>query len=256
MAGYNGGYKVTPVCYVQPDKVDDDRLIIDATEAYHLRKVMRLKKGDPVMAVDGCGNGYKVEIERFSGRRIECKIHSRIRRFGEPMNFVTLAGGLSVGYKFDEVVRRVTELGVSRIIPMISEKSKIKLDDERRQKLKLNRWRKVAIASMKQTGRSLLPEITPMWDFVSLFSRLEDLGRKILFDRSHADKNISDTKISSGEGPVTILIGPESGFSRAEIETAREKNCEIVSMGKRIFRTENASPVAVALVMNLLSEFR
>jgi 16S rRNA (uracil1498-N3)-methyltransferase len=247
---------VIAVSYVQPDKVGDDSLVIEGVEAHHLRKVMRLKMGDPAMAVDGCGNGYKVEIEKFSGRRIECKIHSRIRRFGEPMNFVTLAAGLSVGYKFDEVVQRATELGISRIIPMITEKSKIKLDDERRQKLKLNRWRKVAIASMKQTGRSLIPEITPLWDFMSLFSRPENLGRKILFDPLNADKNIAEVKIFPGEESTTILIGPESGFSRTEIEMARENKCEIVSMGKRVLRTENASPVAIALVMNLLGELR
>jgi len=245
-----------PVCYVQPEKVADDFLTVDATEAHHLRKVMRLKKGDPVVAVDGCGNGYKSEIEKFSGNRIECKIHARIRRFGEPMNFVTLAAGLSVGYKFDEVVQRATELGVSRIIPLISEKSKIKLDAERRQKLKINRWRKVAIASMKQTGRSLIPEITPFCDFVSLFSSVNNLGQKLLFDPSYAEKNIADVgEIDSVEG-VTIIIGPESGFSRAEIETARENNCMLVSMGQRVLRTENASPVAVALVMNLLGELR
>ncbi len=244
------------VCYVQPEKVTDDQLIVESTEAHHLRKVMRLKKGDPLIAVDGCGNGYKAEIEKFSGGGIECKIHSKIRRFGEPVNFVTLAAGLSVGYKFDEVVQSATELGVSRIIPLITEKSKIKLDEERRQQLRLNRWRKVAIASMKQTGRSLLPEVTPFYDFVSLFLGPEKLGRKILFDPSFADKSISDVKIASGIEAVTILIGPESGFSRSEIETARENNCEIVSMGQRVLRTENASPVAVALVMNLLGELR
>ncbi len=245
-----------PVCYIRPDRTDEDHLIVEGAEAHHIRKVMRLKKGDPLMAVDGCGNGYKAEIEKFSGDGIECKIHSKIRRFGEPMNFVTLAAGLSVGYKFDEVVQCATELGVSRIIPLITEKSKIKLDEERRQELKLRRWRKVAIASMKQTGRSLLPEVTAFYDFVSLFSGPDNLGRKILFDPSFADKSISDIKIPTGVGAVTIFIGPESGFSRSEIETARENNCEIVSMGQRILRTENASPVAVALVMNLLGELR
>jgi 16S rRNA (uracil1498-N3)-methyltransferase len=247
---------MTHVCYIQPEKVADDVLTVDGPEAHHLRKVVRLKKGDPVIAVDGCGNGYKVEIERFSGNRIDCKIHARIRQFGEPMNYVTLTAGLSVGFKFDEVVQRATELGVSRIIPMITEKSKIKLDEERRQKLKLARWRKVAIASMKQTGRSLIPEITPFYDFVSLFRTVENLGRKLLFDPTFAIKNIGDFDSLAGVEGVTIIIGPESGFSRAEIETARENECEIVSMGQRILRTENASPVAVALVMNLLGELR
>ncbi len=244
------------VCYVQPEKVVDDILTVEGPEAHHLRKVMRLKKGDPVMAVDGCGNGYKVEIEKFAGTKVECKILARIRRFGEPMSFITLAAGLSVGSKFDEVVQRATELGVSRIIPLISEKSKIRLDEERRQKLKLARWRKVAIASMKQTGRSLIPEITPFYDFVSVFGAVENLGRKLLFDPTFAEKNIADyNNLTGGEG-VTVIIGPESGFSRAEIETARENGCEIISIGQRVLRTENASPVALALVMNLLGELR
>jgi len=139
---------------------------------------------------------------------------------------------------------------------MITEKSKVKLDDERRAKLKLSRWRKVAIASMKQTGRSLLPDITPIMKYEKLFKDFDDLGRNVLFDPSCGDKSIYDLNISSEDGPLTIIIGPESGFSRSEIEVAREHNCEIVSMGKRILRTENASPAAVALIMYQLGELR
>jgi len=69
-------------CYVQPEKAVDDNLVIDGSEANHIRKVMRLKRGDPIIAVDGCGNGYKAEIGRISRRKIECKLLTRIRHFG------------------------------------------------------------------------------------------------------------------------------------------------------------------------------
>lgn len=230
--------------------------MLDGSEAHHACKVLRLKKGDAIMVVDGVGNGYKAEIVRISDRKINCSIISRIRHYGEPLHYVTLAAGLSTGYKFDDVVQRATELGVSRIIPMVTEKSKVRIENDKREKTKLARWRKVAIASMKQTGRSLLPAIEPVMEYGWILDNHGDLGTKILLDLTYGKKNLCDLELPPDQKFFTIFVGPESGFTRPEIELAKEHDCSIVTLGKRVLRTENASPVAVALIMHLLGELR
>lgn len=244
------------VYYTLPDNIIDEWLVLNGAEAYHAFSVMRLRKGDPIMVVDGIGNGYKSAITKASSKEITCKILSRIRNFGEPLVYVTLAAGLSTGYKFDEIISRSTELGVSRFIPMITEKSKIKVEDKKRLNKKLNRWRKVAVASMKQTGRSVLPEIAPVSDFKRILHSSENPGTRILFDPSEGNRNLYDLKLTPDDKDFTIFVGPESGFSKGEIELAAEHSCEIVTLGKRVLRTENASSVAVALIMNQLGELR
>ncbi|MFH2036759.1 MAG: RsmE family RNA methyltransferase [Candidatus Zixiibacteriota bacterium] len=245
-----------PIFYTDPENIIEEALYIDGAEGKHLRDVMRRQKGELIIVVDGLGNAYKCEIEKISKDKINCTVITKTRQFGEPLHFVTLAAGLSTGYKFDEVIMRATELGVSRFLPLITEKSKIKIDDEKREKNKLARWQKVAVASMKQTRRSFLPEISPITNFDNMLKNLEESHTTILFDPTYADKNLQNIKVENENKKINIIIGPESGFSKEEINLAREHDCQIVKIGPRILRTENASPVAIALIMNMLSELR
>jgi 16S rRNA (uracil1498-N3)-methyltransferase len=247
---------MTPIFYTSPDNIGGEILYLDGSEARHLREVMRMKKGEAIIVVDGAGNGYKCLIDKSSKNKIDCVIIARIRQFGEPIHFVTLAAGLSTGFKFDDVIQRGVELGVCRFVPLLTEKSKVKISDDRKMKTKLNRWRKVALASMKQTRRSLLPEILPALDIRDYLLNLGDEALNILFDASRAEMSVNDLKLDTGYREINILVGPESGFSPGEIEGARQHGCKITGMGKRILRAENASPVAIALIMNRLDELR
>lgn len=243
-----------PVFYTVPENIAPEMAILEGSEARHARDVMRLKKGEIIMIVDGKGNACRCQITALRKSKIDCNIISRIRNFGEPMHFVTLAAGLSTGFKFDEVIERGTELGISRFIPLITEKSRVKIDDENRQRTKLNRWRKVAVAAMKQTGRSFLPEVYPITKFENLGNVSDKSGPVIMFDPNSADKNIDNIKPAQNTSVCSIIVGPESGFTADEIRIAREEKWDIVTLGKRVLRTENASPVAAALVMHLLGD--
>lgn len=244
-----------PIFYTPPELIDDESLVLTGTEAHHAQNVMRLKKGEPLMVVDGFGNACRCEITRYNGKKSECHIFSRIRNFGEPAIKVTLGCGLSVGSKFDDIIERCTELGAARLIPLLTEKSKVKIDDDRKAETKLNRWRKVALASMKQTGRSVIPEIWPPVRLERLFERYEDPGMRFLFDPESGVSNPANVKIPPGTGHILLLVGPESGFSLDEIRLAQKKEAQILKLGQRILRAENAAPTALALVMQVLGEF-
>jgi len=245
-----------PVFYTDPENIAEDTLVITGEEMHHVHNVMRFGKGDKIMVVDGVGNGYNVQIEKLSPRKISCGIISRVRRYGEPNSHVTLAVALSTGFKLDDIIQRATELGVCRIIPMTAEKSIVRIDDVRREKRKLMRWRKIALASMKQTGRSFLPEMAPITAFEDVVYKGEKTGRMIVFDPGKGHRHLEDFKVASDEKYYTLFFGPEAGFSSAEIEVAKEAGCEIYDLGARVFRSENAPAVALAVVMFLLGELR
>ncbi|PKK82884.1 MAG: hypothetical protein CVT49_11270 [candidate division Zixibacteria bacterium HGW-Zixibacteria-1] len=244
------------IYYTIPDNIIEEWLYLKGEEAHHARNVMRLKKGDTLIAVDGVGNAYNCVIEKSSAGEVRCKIISRIRNFGESMCRVTVAAGLSTGYKFDEVIQRCTELGVSRFIPMLTEKSKVKMENEKRVNNKLARWVKVAAASMKQTRRAFLPVIETIVDFDQAIAMVKDDGRKILFDPTYGKKSLDKALFRQDDKQISLFIGPESGFSPDEAKLAEENGFQLATLGSRVLRTENASPTAAAIVMNLIGELR
>jgi 16S rRNA (uracil1498-N3)-methyltransferase len=245
-----------PIFYVRPDKIGEDHAIIDGPEARHARDVMRIRKGAAVIIVDGCGHGYRAEVIKVSRTGLECNLVNKTRHYGEPLRSVTLAAGLSAGFKFDEVIERATELGVGRLVPLLTEKSKVKVDNEERRKRKLNRWNKVALASMKQARRSVLPEISNPMLLRDFLESLPEDSPALMFDPNLAEFDLSKVSFGDNDKKVALIVGPESGFSREEVELGRRNGCRIVSLGKRILRTENASPSVLAVVMYLLGELR
>ncbi len=248
-----------PIFYAPPENLREELIELPAEEGHHLRRVMRLGKSDAVIIIDGAGTAYKGEVDHFEGERVFCRWFSQLRNFGEPHFQITLAAGLSTGYKFDEVVQRGTEIGVARFIPVITARSKIKIDDEEKAQKKIARWSKVALAAAKQCERSLIPKIEDVINLEKVFDRSRNPGRILLFAPTE-DAQTLDRIDFTEEGKrfhnFTLLTGPESGFSREELELARAKGAAIISLGKRILRTENAGPTAAAVVMYLLGEFK
>ncbi|MEW5796595.1 MAG: RsmE family RNA methyltransferase [Candidatus Zixiibacteriota bacterium] len=245
-----------PLFYAPPDKRDGDLIVLPADEARHAVRVMRLKRGAVVIVVDGLGHACRAELGVPSGNTVSARVLSEVRDFGEPLVRVTLAAGLSAGTKFDSVVQRGTELGVSRFVPLLTEKSKVAVEDARRERSKLTRWRNVATAAMKQCRRSYIPDIaapTPYRSFLKQFER-SDIG--ILFHPGERATPLEQVELPKDLKRLTVLVGPESGFSEHEVILAEQAGLAQVGLGRRILRTETAGPVAVALIMAQLGEFR
>jgi len=246
-----------PIFFAPPQAVLGETIILPATEAHHARTVLRLKKNSQVIVVDGLGKAFRGTIANPSSRKETIvEIQNEIRGFGEPFANVTLAAGLSEGFKFDEVVQKCTELGIKKFVPLVTERSKIKISAATKFDNKLKRLKRVALGAMKQCRRSFCPSISTVMkfsDFLNSESKDED-SCKIFFHPVKQRRLIDPGKLLKNCKNVTILIGPESGFSNSEVEAALEKEFMPISLGERILRTENASPVACALVMYWLGE--
>lgn len=243
-----------PLFYLPPEGGVGRTIELPPTESRHAIKVLRMKKGDAAIVVDGCGMAYRGFLEKVSSGVVTVAIHQTVRNFGEPVVRLTLAAGLSTAGKFDTVVQKTTELGASRIVPLTCAKSRVKLDDPKRAESKRNRLEKVAVAAMKQCRRSVRPRIEAPMSVSDFLHGPREYDVGIIFDPRPAHASLADVLGQSGVRNVAMLVGPESGFSPEEVSVARSAGFHVVGMGTRILRTETAAPVACALVMGALGE--
>lgn len=246
-----------PIFYAPPELRRDNIIQLPDDEGHHAVNVMRLSLADLVMVVDGVGTAYRGEIAKIVGKKkVEIRIHSEIRNFGEPAVVLTLAAGLSAGSKFDNLVEKGTELGVKRFVPVIAERSKVKLEDLKKAAIRIRRLERVALAAIKQCRRSYRPDISIPVSFAEYMKESDPESLKLIFHPSDKAGSLERLPVNAKTKRVTVLIGPESGFTLEEVDMAIEAGFMPVLLGPRILRTETAGPVACALVMNMLGELR
>lgn len=243
-----------PLFYAPPENRQADIVVLPAEESRHAARVLRLKAGTIVLVVDGFGVALRGELLTASPTRAKVRILGEIRNFGEPTVRLTLAAGLSTGLKFSNTVEKATELGVKRVVPLLCDKSTVRVEDRKKSISRTRRLERVALAAIKQCRRSYCPEIRLPCRLDEFLSEIDRSDCNLIFTPSGRREPLisgSDSK------PVraTILIGPESGFSDDEVKRAVTAGFRPVSMGERILRTETAGPVACALVMQALGEF-
>jgi 16S rRNA (uracil1498-N3)-methyltransferase len=247
-----------PIFFAPPESIADNLIDLPAEEARHAVAVLRLKQGTLVIVIDGLGTAYRGEIVQLRPRlaEVQVKIHDTVRGFGEPAVRLTLAAGMSTASKFDTIVEKGTEVGVTRFVPLLTDKSKIRVDDEKKARNKTRRLERVAMAATKQCRRSYRPDIADARGLSQFLKESTDDTVKLCF---HPDQSaIALEKIAIEELPkrVTVLIGPESGFSPEEIAMVKDAGFQLVHIGRRILRTETAGPLAAALVLYRLGELR
>ncbi len=243
-----------PIFYAPPDSLTQELIELPREESHHALHVLRLKPASIVMVVDGLGNACRGEIVTASRESVKVRVHNRRRDFGEPVVRLTLAAGLSTSSKFDDTVARGTELGVKRFVPIITEKSKIKLEDPSRARAKVTRLEKVALAAMKQCRRSYRPEISVPQRLPEFLREVDSESLNLIFSPTKDSVPFNRIELRDTIKRVSILVGPEAGFSDDEVAQAVQSGFTQVSLGSRILRTETAGPVTCALVMHRLGE--
>jgi 16S rRNA (uracil1498-N3)-methyltransferase len=233
------------------ENIDGDIVEISGSEAHHLKDVLRKKVGDAVFLFDGKGNEYKAEIERITELEIRLKVVSKEQKDIEPKIKINLFQSIPKLKKFDFIVEKSTEIGVSKIIPVISERTIPELS--LRAQAKQSRWQKIAMSASKQCGRTVVPEISPITIFHDAVVSLRGETEAISIipwecEQKNTLKNILQT---FNLNPLTfnLFIGPEGGFSNTEIERACKCGVIPVTLGKRILRTETAPIVVISNIL-------
>ncbi|MDI6741032.1 MAG: 16S rRNA (uracil(1498)-N(3))-methyltransferase [Candidatus Edwardsbacteria bacterium] len=253
--------------YVAPCDVSEHKLTVSGEEARHIARVLRHKKGDKVVFTDGTGVEYECFLLAVSDRAVTAQINTHRRRTNEPIKRVTLAQAVPKGQRMDFVVEKGTELGLYAIIPLVTERSVVRGPDDRSplplpgfeddpEGHKLERWKRIAIAAMKQSLRSWLPEIAPFCDFAAMMKKADDYDLILMADEGEKKHSLKEAVRSTKHElrKVLCLVGPEGGFSDKEKELSREKKAQVISLGPRRLRSESAGILLTALTLHELGE--
>ncbi|MGH9847648.1 MAG: 16S rRNA (uracil(1498)-N(3))-methyltransferase [Blastocatellia bacterium] len=240
--------------YATPSQFTSSAVTLDADEAHHLTRVLRLVEGARVFVFDGAGNEWECEIASAGKREAELTL---LRQLDDPVEsplHLVLAQALVKGDKFDWIVQKTTELGVARIVPLITDHSDIKLGKgraEERAEQKIERWRRIALEAVKQCGRRRLVEIAEPVKFEA-FCEAERAG---LFFSERGGQSLREVAaMVSAPDRINVCVASEGGWSDAEIKKAEEHGLVPVSLGSRILRTETAAIVAVAMAQHLFGD--
>jgi 16S rRNA (uracil1498-N3)-methyltransferase len=221
--------------------------------AHHAARVLRLREGDVVDIFDGLGNECRGRIDEISGKRVVVGKLTATNTDRESALQVMLAQALTSSEKMDWVIQKATELGVSEIQPLDTERSVARLTAERIAK-RLEHWQQVAISACEQCGRNILPQISSPLDIMVWFQQMREIPitRYILLPEG-------DTTLpaqAKPQGKIVLLIGAEGGFTPAESSAAMHCGFESIRMGSRVMRTETAAVAGLAALQTLWGDFQ
>ena len=217
-------------------------------QAHYIGRVLRHAAGDAVQLFDGSGQEYLGELIEVGKKAVRVELREQLAGQAESPLRIHLGQGLSRGERMDWAIQKATELGVSEITPIVSERCEVRLKDERADK-RLAHWRQVAISACEQCGRSVLPVIHAPITLAEWQAHVQAELKLVL--HPVAAPLESHTRPHS----LAFLIGPEGGLSETEVEQAKAAGFHAARLGPRVLRTETAPVVALAVAQQLWGDF-
>lgn len=217
----------------------------------HAVRVLRLQPGDAVTLFNGDGSDYPARLLDASRREATAHVESCLNAATESPLRITLAQALARGEKMDWIVQKAVELGVAAIVPLVTERSDVKLDDQRAAK-RLEHWRAVMIAACEQSGRAVVPSIeTPRALDPWLATLTTDGAARLVL---HPGDGIRLHALQPALRSLTLTIGPEGGFGERDLAALHEAGFKSLALGPRILRTETAGLAAIAALQALYGD--
>jgi 16S rRNA (uracil1498-N3)-methyltransferase len=214
--------------------------------ATHLVRVLRLQPGDACVLFNGDGFDYDARIDRVGKRSIEAGVVGTRAVDTESPLRITLVQGIARGEKMDWILQKATELGIAGIVPVVSERSEVKLDAERAGK-RLAHWRSVVVSACEQCGRARVPDVGAVQSLQASFADLPEVPRFLL--DPEATQSIAGMSQPLADGCV-LAVGPEGGWSTRDRGILREAGFSGLRLGPRILRTETAGIAAIAALQS------
>lgn len=242
--------------FVDNSKIAGNVCTIEGDDVKHIYKVLRLKEGDKVNINNCNGIEYFGEILEVNKKEVKVNLIERIELNNESHVEVHLFQGLPKAAKMDLIAQKCTELGISEITPIITERVVVK-GNETSEFKKVDRWNRIALEACKQSKRSIIPSINQPIEFEELIEVIKDFDLVVVPYENQENQGMRYVK-KQVEGKeikrVAIIIGPEGGFEESEIEELKGAGSYIITLGPRILRTETAGFVALSLIMYELGD--
>ena len=241
--------------FVEEKDIKEDQVTIKGDEARHIVQVLRLKEKDKIKVFTGKGKEYSIEIKEAGKKEVIGKILKESRLNTEPAVEITLIQGIPKSNKMDFIVQKVTELGVKRIIPVITQRTIVKLNEEKA-RARRNRWQRIALEAAKQSGRAIIPEVDEVTTFVQALNNISEENLNLIPWEEEETTSLKKVlkPITDHRVPITVFIGPEGGFTSGEVEAAKKRGALSVSLGPRLLRTETAGLAALVMILYELGD--
>lgn len=238
--------------FIKKQNILGAMITVHGDDVQHISKVLRLQIGDKIVLCDGEGNDYLTAVESMDKHSIRTIVLDKEASRGEPDIDVVLYQGIPKSTKMDVIIQKCTEMGIKRIVPVYTVRTVVRLESEKDERKKIERWTKIAEEAAKQSGRGIIPVIDmPM----TLQQALMDAAKLdiVIVPYELEDSLSIKEALSKGKGGrIGFFIGPEGGFEVSEIEKAKEMGAVPVTLGSRILRTETAG---VAVLTSIMYEY-
>ena len=217
-------------------------------QAHYIGRVLRMTEGDGLQLFDGSGHEFRGTLLEVGKKRVRVQLDETFAGQTESPLRIHLGQGLSRGERMDWAIQKATELGVTEITPIVSERCEVRLKDERAEKRQTH-WQQIAISACEQCGRSVVPVIHPPMPLAQWLKNSDAELKLVLHPGAEP--------LTSHSKPTTLafLIGPEGGLNDAEVDQAQDAGFHAARLGPRVLRTETAPVVALSVAQQLWGDF-
>jgi 16S rRNA (uracil1498-N3)-methyltransferase len=235
--------------FIANENIHKNNIIIEGEDVQHISKVLRLREGDKIVLCDQQGTDYNVTIQEISKHKVVTSIVDKEPSRGEPAIEVVLYQGIPKSTKMDLIIQKCTEMGITRVVPVVTARTVVKLESEKDEAKKVARWTKIAEEAAKQSARGIIPKIDMPMTLAQAFKDSSQMD--IVLIPYELEKERSVKAALQGKTPKSIgfFVGPEGGFESSEVERAKESGLLPVTLGDRIMRTETAGFAMLTCIM-------
>lgn len=241
--------------FVSSNQVKDDKIHIIGTDVNHIKNVLRYNISDEI-TVCADGINYIAQIIEINKQDIVCEIKEIIENVSESNVNITIFQGLPKAEKMEFIIQKGTELGVKEFVPVKFERSIVKLSGKDENK-KIERWQKISEVASKQSGRNIIPKIKNVNNIENVCKLIEKYDIVLVAYENEQDNFLKEELMNlkgKSNCNIGIVIGPEGGISEEEVKRLKESGAKIISLGKRILRTETVAIAISSIIMYELGD--
>ena len=235
--------------FIKPEQAAAHEVAIIGSDVNHIKNVLRMKVGEQICVNDG-SHEYLCSIAQLDAEEVTAKIEQVSETTSELPSRIVLFQGLPKADKMETIIQKCVELGVHEIVPVQMKRCVVKLDCKK-EEAKRKRWQAISESAAKQSKRSIIPNVSEVLSFKQALEKAKELDVLLLpyeCAEGMAYTRMVVSKIKPGQS-VGIFIGPEGGFDGDELKLANEAECNIITLGKRILRTETAGMMLMSVIM-------
>ena len=247
-----------PKFFVKDEQINENKIIIQGQDVNHIKKVLRAKIGDELQICNSeNGDNFLCDIESINDKDIVCNIKEKLKEQVESNIQVTIFQGLPKADKMEYIIQKAVELGVYDITPVEMKRCVVKLNEKDKNKKQL-RWQTISEVAAKQSGRDIIPKINNIINIKNLCNLIENYDIVLVAYENETENTLREQLITIKEGfdtrqkdkiKIGVVIGPEGGLENQDVEILKENGVKIITLGKRILRTETVALNVLSIIM-------